>query len=92
MLKRGISAVYTSHDLSTVDLSCLVWINHESLLQPSGVDVEVINVGTTIEALVEVVGSPLSGSIFSVDSVTYTVKRIEFNDSTWVRMWVTNGN
>jgi len=63
---------------------CKVIINHDVELGPSGFDAEIVEMGTTLEALYSVVGSPKQGSYFVVGEHTYTVKRTESNDRVFV--------
>ena len=83
----GVNATYTPVDDLSVE--CRVIIEHDSVLQPSGLDVDVVQLGITIDAKYSDVGTPERGSIFEIDGTEYTVQRIESNDKYIVRMWVT---
>jgi len=82
----GAIAVYTDSDLNGI--SCNVLIEHDVLLQPSGFDSQVVEVGTTIEALFSEVGTPEKDDTFAIDSITYIVMRIVENDKVFVKMIV----
>ena len=82
----GTSATYTP--VSGDSVSCSVEINFESELRPDSLEFEIVEIGTTIEALVSDVGSPKQGSTFLVDGVTYKVKRTDSNDKTFVKVVV----
>jgi len=71
------------------EISCRVILKHDSLLQPSGLDTDVCQVGTTIEAKYSDVGEPEKGHTFLIEGDLYTVQRIESNDRIMVKMWVT---
>jgi len=80
------SAVYTPTAGDAV--SCSVFLDYDVAIQPLDYDARVVEVGTTIEALFSDVGEPEKGSTFSINSVTYTVVRIQDNDKVFVKMVV----
>lgn len=88
-IQIGTPATYLSLDLMRVWTDCTVHVRHNSVLNPSSFDVQVVEVGTTIKALISEVGTPEKGGKFTVDSTVYTVQRVESNDGTFITMWVT---
>jgi len=82
----GQPAIYTDSDLN--EISCNVLIEHDVLLQPSGFDSQVVEIGTTIEALFSDIGAPKKGDLFTIDSIVYNVIRVEENDKIFVKMTV----
>ena len=82
----GNNGVYTP--LTGDAVACRVNIVREAALQPEGYDVQVFDVGTTIEGRVSEIGEPKIGSSFVVDSKTYTVKKVESNDGIFVKVVV----
>ena len=82
----GVEAVYTP--LLGGAVTCQVNLVYESNLQPSGYDVQVFEVGTTIEGKVSDIGEPKIGSTFAIGSLTFTVKKVESNDGTFVKVVV----
>ena len=83
----GEAAVFTP--ASGDPISCNVFIDFNVMLQPSGVEVQVWEQGTTIEALLSDLGrEPNRGETFTVDGVVYTVKAIIANDQLSVKMAV----
>lgn len=69
---------------------CKVLIDFNVLLQPSGMDAQVWERGTKIEALLADLGrEPNRGEIFTVDGIAYTVQGIIENDGITVKMVVT---
>ena len=88
----GEDAVFTP---ATGDpIPCKVFIDFNVMLQPSGVEVQVWQQGTTIEALLSVLGrEPNRGETFTLDipadDTTYTVQAILENDGLTVKAVVT---
>lgn len=73
-----------------VPVSCHVFVTKSVMLQPAGVETQVWQRGTTIEALVsELGGEPDRGDVFTVGSATYTVQAILENDGLVVKAVVT---
>ncbi len=88
----GISAIYNPViDDSTIfePVSCNVLIEHDVILQPSDFDAQVVEAGTTLEALYSVVAVPQKGSTFVADGKIYTVQRVQDNDKAFIKMVVT---
>lgn len=81
-----VDAVYTS--LSGGDVDCKVGLSHDVILQPSSYDAQVIETGSTVQALYADVGEPVKGDSFEVGSINYTIARITDNDKTFVTMQV----
>jgi hypothetical protein len=84
----GEDAVFTP---ATGDpIPCKIFIDFSVLLQPAGVEVQAWERGTTIEALLSVLGrEPDRGETFTHESVVYTVRTILENDGLTVKMVVT---
>lgn len=69
---------------------CRVIVNRSVLLQPAGMEAQVIERGTTIEAILSVIGAePNRGDVFTVGTETFTVGSIERNDGVTVEAVVT---
>lgn len=69
---------------------CRVFVNRDVLLQPDGMNAQVVGRGTTIEAILSVIGGePNRGDVFTVGAETFTVQSIERNDGIIVEMIVT---
>lgn len=79
---------------------CKIFIEFDVLLQPSGVEAQATEVGTTIEALLSdetlpvgdttsLTQEPVRGDTFVYDGTTYTVKAIISNDKMTIKMVVT---
>ena len=81
-----VSATHTS--LGAVDTACHVNIEHDTVIQPDDFTTNAVEIGTTLEYFYKTLGVVEIGSTFLVDSNTYTVKRIESNDKTFVRVVV----
>ena len=80
----GEAAVFTPSVGAPVP--CFVFIDFDVELQPSGMEAQVWERGTTIEALLSVIlKEPDRGETFTVDSVIYTVKSIAANDGLTVK-------
>lgn len=70
--------------------TCKVVITFNVMLQPTGVESQVWQGGTTIEALLsEIVNEPNRGDVFVVDGVSYTVQAVLENDGVSVKVVVT---
>ncbi len=82
----GVQTVYTP--VLGLPVSCNVILDHDVVLQPSHYDAVVVETGSTIEALVKDVGTPLKGSTFVIDLDIYIVQRITDNDENFVTMVV----
>ena len=92
-LAAGETAVFTPATGSPV--SCYVFINFNVELQPSGMEVQVWERGTVIEALLTDSGEgaatgrePARGETFTVAGTVYTVKAILENDGLTVKVTV----
>ena len=90
----GETAVFTPATGSAIP--CYVFINFNVELQPSGMEVQVWERGTVIEALLIDAGEgaaigrePARGETFTVDGTVYTVKAILENDGLTVKAQVT---
>lgn len=71
-------------------IPCVVFINHNVLLQPGSAEAQVWERGTTIEALLSEIGDePERGETFTVDGILYTVQAILENDGLTVKAVVT---
>ncbi len=71
-------------------VSCTVVITFNVMLQPTGVEAQVWQRGTTIEALLsEITNEPNRGDVFVVRGVSYTVQAVLENDGVSVRVVVT---
>jgi len=70
-------------------VSCKVLIDRDVVIQPSDYDAQVVEVGTTIEALYSDVGTPQKGSTFTSADTVFTVQRVQDNDKVFVKMVVT---
>lgn len=82
------SAVFVNSSGDAGEL-CNVIIDHNALVQMDGYEAGVTTLGTTIEALYSVVGKPKKGAVFTVGSVSYTVRGIESCDGQTTRVRVT---
>jgi hypothetical protein len=83
----GEAAIYTPSGGAAV--ACYVFIDFNVMLQPSGVDAQVWEQGTTIKALLsDITNEPNRGDVFVVDGVTYTVQAILENDGLAVKVVV----
>lgn len=70
--------------------TCSVVITFNVMLQPTGVESQVWQGGTTIEALLsEITNEPNRGDVFVVDGVSYTVQSVLENDGVSVKVVVT---
>lgn len=84
----GEDAVFTP--TTGAPIPCKVFIDFSVMLQPSGVEAQAWERGTTIEALLSVIGrEPNRGETFTVDSIVYTVKAILEDDGLTVKAVVT---
>lgn len=84
----GDAATYTPSGGAAV--SCTVIITFNVMLQPTGVEAQVWQGGTTIEALLsEITSEPNRGDVFVVRGVSYTVQAVLENDGVSVRVVVT---
>lgn len=95
----GETAVFTPAAGDPV--SCMVFIDFNVMLQPSGAEVQVWQQGTTIEALLSEIGrEPNRGETFTVypdeenrtagtGGTVYTVQEILQNDGLYVKVVVT---
>lgn len=84
----GAISVYTDTDLN-VTPNCNILVSNDVILQPSDYNTQVVETGTTIEALYSDVGEPKKGATFVIDGgATYTVQRITDNDLVFVTMAV----
>lgn len=71
-------------------VSCTVVITFNVMLQPTGVEAQVWQRGTTIEALLsEITNEPNRGDVFVVRGVSYTVQAVLENDGVSVKVVVT---
>ncbi len=69
-------------------VSCKITIEYDVVLQPSGYDAQVIEVGTTITALYPDVKKPQFNSTFETADKIFTVQKIIENDKIFVKMTV----
>lgn len=84
----GDDAVFTP--AGGVAISCRVIVNRSVLLQPAGMDAQVYERGTTIEAiLADLVNEPNRGDVFVIGAETFTVQSIDSNDGDTVVAVVT---
>jgi len=71
-------------------IPCKIFIDFSVLLQPAGVEAQVWERGTTIEALLSVLGrEPKRGETFELEMIEYTVKSVLENDGLTVKSVVT---
>jgi hypothetical protein len=71
-------------------VECKIFIDFDVMLQPAGVETQVWQQGTTIEALLSVIGKePDRGETFIYDGTTYTVQAVIANDGLTVKVQVT---
>lgn len=83
----GEDAVFTP--LSGPAVACKIFIEFNVQLQPVGVDAQVWEMGTTIEALLSEIGhQPERGETFTYNSTVYTVKAVMADDGLTVKMVV----
>ena len=84
----GEDAVFTP--AGGVSISCRVIVNRSVLLQPAGMDTQVYERGTTIEAiLADLDNEPNRGDVFVIGTETFTVQSIVSNDGDTVVAVVT---
>ena len=84
----GDDATFTPAGGTAID--CRVIVERSVLMQPSSMDAQVYERGTTIEAqLAEIINEPNRGDIFTVGTKTFTVQSIEENDGITVKAIVT---
>lgn len=84
----GEDATFTSAGGTAID--CRVIVERNVLMQPSSMDAQVYDRGTTIEAqLAEIINEPDRGDTFAVGTETFTVQSIEENDGITVKAIVT---
>ncbi len=81
--RRGKEATYSPVD--DFQITCRVILDFENELRPDGYDIEIVDVGTTIEALYSDVGEPKKGSTFEIEGTVYRVARIDSNDRVFVK-------
>jgi hypothetical protein len=80
----GEAAVFTPATGSPIP--CFVFIDFNVMLQPSGMEAQVYEQGTAIEALLLDIGrEPNRGETFTVGGVVYTVKAPISNDGLTVK-------
>lgn len=83
----GSAATFTPTGGAAID--CSVVLNKDVDLQPSGLDAQVWERGTTIDALIaEIISEPNRGDVFTVASVDYTVQSVLSNDGRFVKVKV----
>lgn len=81
-------ATFTPQGGSSV--GCSVIVNRGVLLQPSGMDTQVFERGTTIEAMLSEIGAePNRGDVFVIGAETFAVQSIDSNDGVTVTAIVT---
>jgi len=86
---KGESAIFTP---ATGDpIPCMVFIDFNVMLQPAGVEAQMWERGTTIEALISEIGrEPTRGETFTLDGgIVYTVRAILESDGLTVKAVVT---
>ncbi|MBN1664840.1 MAG: hypothetical protein JW943_14665 [Deltaproteobacteria bacterium] len=77
--EQGEDAVF--HPAEGDPIPCKVFIDFDVRLQPAGIEAQVWETGTVIEAPLSMLGrKPVRGETFTYDSTTYTVKRIADDD------------
>ncbi len=70
-------------------VACHVFIDFSVQLQPSGIEAQAWEQGTTIKALLsDITNEPNRGDVFTVDGVTYTVQAVLENDGLAVKVVV----
>jgi len=83
----GEKAIFTPATGDPID--CHVFIEFNVMLQPAGIEAQVWERGTTIEALLSEIGrEPNRGEIFEIDDVEYSVQVPLENDGLTVKMVV----
>lgn len=76
-------------------VACKVFVEFDVLLQPGGMDAQIVGTGTTIEALptddagIGIGRAPVRGETFTLDGVVYTVQTILEDDGLTVKAVVT---
>jgi hypothetical protein len=71
-------------------IPCRVILERNVLMQPTSLQAQVWERGTTIEAqLAEIINEPDRGDTFTVGTETFTVQSIEENDGLTVKVIVT---
>jgi len=92
-LEAGVSDIFTVSAIYAPvtgdSVNCNVVIDKDVVLEPNAYDAQYVETGIIIEALVSEVGEPRKTSTFTIDSVEYTVQKIETNDGRFVRLIVT---
>lgn len=84
----AVAATFTPAGGSSI--GCSVIVNRSVLLQPSGMDTQVYERGTTIEVQLSEIGAePNRGDVFVVGTETFTVQSIDSNDGDTVVAIVT---
>lgn len=85
----AVDAVYTP--VTGAAVSCRIIINKNTLLQPTSMEAQVWDQGTTIEVILADIGNvePNRGSTFVADGTTYTVQSVKENDGEVVEVVVT---
>ncbi len=84
----GEDAVFTPE--AGAAIPCKVFPEFNVQLQPAGADAQVWQRGTTIEALLSVLGrEPNRGETFTMDGIVYTVQAPLENDGLTVKVVVT---
>lgn len=84
----GVDATFTPSGGAAIP--CRVILERNVLMQPSSMDVQVWERGTTIEAqLAEIINEPNRGDAFTIGTETFTVQSIEENDGITVKAIVT---
>lgn len=84
----GADAVYTP--LAGAAVSCRVVLNRNVVLQPVSMETQVVEVGTTIEAIIIDLGKlPERGETFTIGAEIFTVQAISRNDGDEVELIVT---
>lgn len=84
----GVDATFTL--AGSTAIPCRVILERSVLMQPTSMDAQVYERGTTIEAqLAEITNEPNRGDTFTVGTETFTVQSIEENDGITVKVIVT---
>ncbi|MEN6375585.1 MAG: hypothetical protein ABFD75_12525 [Smithella sp.] len=84
----GADATFTP--AGGVAIPCRVLLDRSVLMQPTSMQAQVWERGTTIEAqLAEIINEPDRGDTFAIGAEIFTVQSIEENDGITVKMIVT---
>lgn len=83
----GVDAIYTP--LTGTPIPLRIMLNKDIVLQPASMESQVVETGTTIEAIIADLGKlPARGETFTADGTNYTVQSISRNDGIEVEVVV----